>query len=471
MTNTSTGVPGSGETTLRFLGAAGTVTGSRFLVTAPSGARILVDCGMYQGRRELRRRNWEPFPVPVGTLDAVVLSHAHLDHCGWLPRLVRSGYSRPVLCSPGTARVAPIVLRDAAHLQEEDADHAGRMGSSRHRPPLPLFDSSDAEKAIALLTPVPIGEPWTVGRDVSVVLRNAGHILGSSTVELRAGRRGVVFSGDLGRQDHPLLVPPDPPPACDAVVVESTYGDTTHPPRTPHRLAERVVRALDRGGVVLIPAFAVDRTPVLLMELRSLMRSGAVPSVPVYVDSPMALAALDVYRTAVRTRDPQVRPEIAADPGDPFDPGTLHVVPGPQESATLDRDLGPAIVISASGMATGGRVLHHLVHMAPDPRNLILLPGFQVAGTRGRELLDGATALKIFGRYVRVRAEVAGLDDLSAHADSDGLVRWLRSAPARPSACFVVHGEPAASAALAARIDGDLVWCAVVPRLGEQVLV
>jgi metallo-beta-lactamase family protein len=376
-----------------------------------------------------------------------------------------------VLCSPGTAHVAPIVLRDAAHLQEEDAEHAGRTGSSRHRRPLPLFDTTDAEKAIALLTAVPLGDPWTVCDDVSTTFRNAGHILGSSTVELQCAERSVVFSGDLGRLDHPLLMPPEPPPRSDAIVVESTYGDATHPPRTPHRLAERAGRALDRGGVVLIPAFAVDRTPVLLMALRSLMRSGALPAVPVYVDSPMALAALDVYRHAVRTRDPQIRPDIAADPADPFDPGTLRVVRGPQDSAALDRGIGPAVVISASGMATGGRVLHHLVHMAPDPRNLILLPGFQVAGTRGRDLLDGATALKIFGRYVRVRAEVAGLDDLSAHADSDGLLRWLRSAPAPPSTCFVVHGEQAASAALAARIDAELGWCATVPHLGEQVLI
>jgi len=457
--------------TVRFLGAAGTVTGSRFLVTAASGPRMLVDCGMYQGRRELRRRNWTPFPERPDSIDAVVLSHAHLDHCGWLPRLVRLGYDGPVLCSSWTAQVAPIVLRDAAHLQEEDAEHAAAAGSSRHRPPKPLFDTGDAEKAIALLTPVAGEHAREVAPGVTVSLRPAGHILGSSTVEVDAGGRTVVFSGDLGRDDHPLLAPPAPPPAADVVVVESTYGDRTHPPHTPHRLADHVGRALDRGGVVVIPAFAVDRTPVLLMTLRDLMRSGALPTVPVYVDSPMALAALSVYRRAVAARDPQIRPAVWAAGGDPFDPGMLRLAHSPQESAAIDADRRPVIVISASGMATGGRVLHHLVRFAPDPRNLIVLPGFQVPGTRGRALLDGATALKIYGQYVPVRAEVAGLDDLSAHADADGLVRWLARVPGPPPTCYVVHGEPAASAALAARLTTDLRWCAVAPRHGEQVLL
>jgi metallo-beta-lactamase family protein len=459
------------STGLGFLGGTGTVTGSRFLITTASGVRILVDCGMYQGQRELRRRNWAPFAVPAATIHAVVLSHAHLDHCGWLPRLVRQGYHGPVLCSPWTAQVAPIVLRDAAHLQEEDAGRAAAYGSSRHRPPLPLFDTADAEKAIALLTPVPVERVRDVAEGVALRLRHAGHILGSSTVEIRVDGRTVVFSGDLGRPDHPLLLPPTPPPAADAVVVESTYGDRTHPPHTPHRLADRIARTLDRRGVVVIPAFAVDRTPVLLMTLRELMRSGAVPTVPVYVDSPMALAALEVYRHAVAAHDPQIRPDVWAGEGDPFDPGTLSLAHSPQESAAIDRDARTAIVISASGMATGGRVLHHLTRFAPDPRNLIVLPGFQVPGTRGRALLDGATALKIYGRYVPVRAEVTGLDDLSAHADADGLTRWLERVPGPPPVCYVVHGEPEASAALAKRITSDLRWCAVVPRPGEQVLL
>jgi metallo-beta-lactamase family protein len=456
--------------TLSFLGAAGTVTGSRFLVASPGG-RVLVDCGLYQGDRELRRRNWAPFGVRVDDIDAVVLSHAHLDHCGWLPRLVRQGFSGPVLCSPWTARIAPIVLADAAHLQEEEAAHAARTGSSRHDPPLPLFDTADARKAVALLRPVPYGTLHAVAPDLAVRLRPAGHILGSSTVEVATGDRVVALSGDLGRADHPLLAPPDPPPAADALVLESTYGDRRHPPRTLHRLATAAGDTLRRGGIVLIPAFAVDRTEVLLIALRELIHSGAIPRVPVHVDSPMALAALDVYRDAVRSGAPEIRAQIRAAAGDPFDTGTLHLAHTPDESMRLDRLNGPAIVISASGMATGGRVLHHLIHLAPQPRNLILLPGYQVPGTRGRALADGATAVKVFGRYVPVRARVVAIDDLSAHADADGLLGWVRRAPRVPATCYLVHGEPAASAALAGRIETELGCCAVLPRHGERVLI
>lgn len=457
-------------TSLRFLGAAQTVTGSKFLIDSPDG-KVLVDCGLYQGERELRQRNWMPFPVPAFELDAVVLSHAHLDHCGLLPRLVRHGYHGPVYCSPWTAQVAPIVLRDAAYLQEEDARYAARHGFSRHDPPLPLFDADDAERAIALLRPLPYGRLRSLAANLEVRLHRAGHILGSATVEVHAGGRSIGFSGDLGRPVHPLLNPPEPPPAVDALVVESTYGDRRHPPHRPEQLAEPIRRALARGGVVLIPAFAVDRTPVLLLTLRDLMRSGALPSVPVYVDSPMALAALDVYREAVHENSPEIRPEVRHCATDPFDPGDLRLVHSVEESRRLNEPDHPCIVISASGMATGGRVVHHLAHLAPHERNLILLPGFQVAGTRGRALRDGATTLKMFGRYVPIRAEVVAVDEFSAHADADDVIDWLGSAPVAPTSCYVVHGEPQPAAALADRIHRDLRWCAVVPRHAERVLV
>jgi metallo-beta-lactamase family protein len=457
------------DATLHFLGAAGTVTGSRFLVES-GRFRLLVDCGLYQGERELRRRNWAPFPVPEGDIGAVVLSHAHLDHCGWLPRLVRNGFAGPVHCSPWTARVAPIVLRDAAHLQEEDAEYANRAGFSRHRPALPLFDTADAEKAIALLRPTPFDARLDIGSGAVLRLRPAGHILGSSTVEVAIGDRTVVFSGDLGRPDHPLLGPPTPPPPVASFVVESTYGDRLHRPVDLNHLAEAMRRTLARRGVVLIPAFAVDRTPVLLMTLRTLVASGALPPVPVYVDSPMALAALSVYRDAVRTGAADIRPELRG-ATDPFDPGNLRLVHSAAESQRLNQPSEPCVVISASGMATGGRVVHHLAHLAPDPRNLVVLPGFQVAGTRGRALLDGARALKMYGRYVPVRAEVLGVADFSAHADADDLIGWLRTGATPATTCFVVHGEPSASAALAERIETELECCAVVPRLGEQVLL
>ena len=455
---------------LTFLGATRTVTGSRFLLDLP-GVRVLVDCGMFQGERDLRRRNWVPMPVPADTVDVVVLSHAHLDHCGWLPRLVRTGFAGPVLCSPGTARVAEIVLRDAAHLQEEDAEHAARRGYSRHNPPLPLFTTADAEKAIALLQPVAFQHAHPLGGEATLSLRRAGHILGSSTVEIRAGSVSAGFTGDLGRLDHPLLAPPDLAPAVDAMVVESTYGDRTHPPRDLAAIAEPIRRTLDRGGVVLIPAFAVDRTPVLLMALRELTRSGAIPSVPVYVDSPMALAALEVYRDAIREGAEEIRADVRAYAGDPFDPGDLRLAHSVDESRRLNDPGEPCIVISASGMATGGRVVHHLEHLAPQARNLILLPGFQVAGTRGRSLLDGARTLKMYGGYVPVRAEVIGVDEFSAHTDAAGMLDWLRTAVSAPKTCYVVHGEPAASQALVDRIGTDLGWCAVAPRPGERVLL
>lgn len=455
---------------LQFLGAASTVTGSKFLLSTATG-KVLVDCGMYQGSRELRRRNWAPFPEPSRELAAVVLTHAHLDHCGWLPRLVRHGYSGPIYCSPWTAKVAAIVLRDAAHLQEEDAEYAAGRGYSKHQPPLPLFDSSDAEKAISLFSPLEPGVWRQLTDDIAVRLHRAGHILGSSIVEARVADETVVFSGDLGRDSHPLLNPPDPLPGADIVVIESTYGDEVHGPQRGEVIAEPMRRAFQRGGSVLIPAFAIDRTPVLLMTLRELMRTGELPRVPVYVDSPMALAALEVYRDAVREGGAEIRPQVRDSSFDPFDPGELHLVHDPQESKRLNDPDRPCIIVSASGMATGGRVVHHLEHMAPDPRHLILLPGYQVPGTRGRALLDGAQSLKMYGGYVPVRAEVLGFHEFSAHADADGLIAWLRTAPRAPKTCYVVHGEPAAADALAHRIHHDLGWCAAVPQQAERVLI
>ncbi len=452
---------------LTFLGAAGTVTGSRLLVEH-GGQRLLVDCGMFQGDRELRRRNWAPFPVPPERLAAVAVSHAHLDHIGWLPRLVDEGFAGPVLCSPYTAALGAIVLRDAAHLQEEDAQYAARKGFSRHARPLPLFDAAAAEKAIGLFAPVGYGQPVTIG-GFEVRLHRAGHILGSSTVEVRAGGRTLIVSGDLGRPDHPLLNPPEPVPAADTVVVESTYGDRDRPPRRLDRFADALTRTLRRGGSVLIPAFAVDRTEVVLLALAELMAAGQVPAVPVWLDSPMALAALDVYRDAIRAGGPEIRALRAGTGEDPFDPGNLRLARGIAQSTALNHPDQPCIIISAAGMATGGRVVHHLAGMAPDPRNLILLAGFQVPGTRGRALLDGATAIKAHGRYVPVCAEVLGVDMFSCHADADEILAWLRTAPRTPDACYLVHGDPPATATLARRVGQELRWCAVIPRPSERV--
>jgi metallo-beta-lactamase family protein len=452
---------------LAFLGAAGTVTGSKFLLEA-EGRRVLVDAGMFQGEREVRRRNWEPLDVDPSTIDAVVVTHAHLDHCGYLPVLVRDGFAGPVVCSPGTARLMAIVLRDAAHLQEQEALFARESGLSKHANPEPLFDTADAEAALALRSPLE-GGCVDLGGGIGVELRRAGHILGSRSAAVTHNGSRVVFSGDLGRPDHPLLLPPELPGPADYFVVESTYGDRRHEGRPTEELAAALTRTLGRGGVALLPAFAVDRTPLLLRVLRGLVSEGRVPDVPVYVDSPMALAALEVYRDAAFQHDGDFRPELLTG-DDPFDTGRLKLVPGPVESEKLNDPTRPCIVISASGMATGGRVLHHLEHQLPRSRNSVVLTGYQVQGTRGRALADGAREIKIHGRYIPVRAEVVNIRGFSAHADADQMIGWLRSSP-EPRGVFVVHGEPPAAAAFVETLHAELGWTAVAPRHDERVRV
>jgi metallo-beta-lactamase family protein len=452
---------------LTFLGAAGTVTGSKFLLESSRG-RVLVECGMFQGERTWRRQNWEPLPVDPATVDAVVLTHAHLDHSGYLPRFVRDGFDGPVVCTESTAALAEIVLRDAAHLQEEDAEYARRKGFSKHDPPMPLFDESDVTKAVGLFRTVPFDTRRALVGDGTVTLRQAGHILGSAFAEVVVAGRTVTFSGDLGRDDHPLLRAPARPSASDTLVLESTYGDRTHPDGAEDRLAAALSSTLGRGGVALVPAFAVDRTPMLLQVIAGLIGAGRVPDVPVVVDSPMALNALEVYRDAVRDRDPQLRPEVS-DGRATAVPPRLRLLRSRDESAAVNRPDHPCIIISASGMATGGRVLHHLRHQLPDPRNSVLLTGFQAPGTRGRALADGATHVKIHGFYVPVRAEVVPIDGFSAHADADDLMAWLGSMRTPPRTVYVVHGEPRASATLARRIEDELGWTALVPDQGERV--
>ncbi len=442
-----------------FLGATGAVTGSRHLVETRR-SRVLVDAGLYQGEKELRLRNWDPFPVDPRSLSAVVLTHAHLDHCGYLPRLVREGLVAPVVCTPETAALARIVLRDSAHLQEEDAAYANSAGYSRHHPALPLYDSADVEKTLALFRPVPMHDRVPAAEDITVTLRSAGHILGSATVLVEAGDGRVLVSGDLGRPSHPLVAPREDPPAADVVVVESTYGDRSHPAGSTV-LADAVRRTIGRGGTVLIPAFAVDRTELVLLELGRSIEAGRIPDVPVFVDSPMALAALDVYRGALGSAG------RAMDLGIP----DLRPVPTAQGSQELNRPRTPCVIVSASGMATGGRIVHHLKHQLQDSRNCVVLTGYQAAGTRGRALAEGAREVKIHGQYVRVRAEVVSDDGFSVHADADELVDWLRRLPAAPATVYVVHGERRAAAALARRIEDELGWSAVAPRYGERVLV
>lgn len=454
---------------MEFLGAAGTVTGSRFLVTTDE-ACLLVDCGLFQGTRELRQRNWATFGDAASAIDAVVISHAHLDHCGYLPALVRQGFTGPVYATQETVELAEIVLKDSAHLLREDAEHARKHGYSKHNPPLPLYDEADVEAAVGQMKVVGYDEPFYAASGVEACLRPAGHILGSSTVALSLEREQhrVLFSGDLGRSSHPLLRPPAPPLAADTIVVESTYGNRTHQRDATGAFARTICRTIERGGSIVIPAFAVDRTEVILMELRALRQQGQIPDVPVFVDSPMALASLQVYARAAAHHSVDLRDDLAP-PKELFDAGNLHQLRTVDESKTINTPDRPCIIISASGMATGGRVLHHLAGMLPDPRNTIILAGFQAVGTRGRALQDGASSLKIHGLYVPVRAEVADMPFFSVHADAGELVDWLALAPESPAGCFVVHGEPAAAAALRQHIEGRLGWTTATPRHGEKV--
>ncbi|MCG2797481.1 MAG: MBL fold metallo-hydrolase [Cellulomonas sp.] len=452
----------STRSALTFLGAAGTVTGSKFLVET-DGARLLIDCGLFQGPRQWRRRNWDPPAVEPSSLDAVVLTHAHLDHCGYLPLLVRHGFTGPVVCSPGTAALAAIVLRDAAHLEELEAEYARRDGYSKHSPALPLFDTADAERAITLLHPHTGDDPVPLPGGANVSLHPSAHILGSTFAVLDAGGVRTLFTGDMGRPVHPLLTPPAPAVETDVVVTESTYGARSHAANGRNVLAAAITATARRGGVCLLPAFAVDRTPSLMMILNELMQTGAIPSLPVHVDSPMALRALEVYRRAAAAHDPQLRPEVTAEVL-----SRVHLDAARGDSERLNRPSGPCVVISASGMATGGRVLHHLAAQLPDPRNTVLLTGYQVPGTRGAALADGAHQVKIHGEYVPVRAQVVVVDGFSAHADAEELIAWFATVRP-PRAAYVVHGEPDSAATFAARLGAELGWNAVVPAYREKV--
>ncbi|GAU70519.1 putative ribonuclease [Streptomyces sp. NBRC 110611] len=457
---------------LTFLGGVGTVTGSKFLIESDH-VRLLVDCGLFQGVADLRRLNWRRLPCDADSVHAVVLTHAHLDHCGYLPRLVRGGFHGPILTTANTARLAAIVLRDSARLQEEQAAHANAHGWSKHRPAHPLYTTEDAERAVRMFDAVPFDDQVEIEAGTTLSFHRAGHILGSAWAHLTLeDGHTLATSGDLGRPGHALLRPPQPFSGADVLLMESTYGNRRHQGEAGREAFARVLeRTIDRGGSVVIPAFAVDRTEVVLHELAALRGSGRLPAtVPVFVDSPMALAALDVYTDVIREGSPELRPEVRTAGAAALSPVPFLAARSVQESIDINHTRGPAVIVSASGMATGGRVLHHLRRLLPDPRNTVVVVGFAVQGTRARDLVDGARVLKMFGEYVPVRAEVADIPHLSAHADEAQILDWLRAAPA-PHVTYLVHGEPEASAALRDRIDHKLGWTAVVPRSGEHVLV
>jgi metallo-beta-lactamase family protein len=452
----------AGRFDLQFLGANATVTGSRHLVTAGS-SRILVDCGLFQGYKPLRLRNWAEFPVDPASIDAVVLTHAHLDHSGYLPRLIRSGFRGRVWCTEATRSLCGILLPDSGRLLEEEAGYANRKGSSKHHPAEPLYSEVDARAALRLLQGVGFEQAFEPAPGISATFRMQGHILGAGAVTLEFEGRRLTFSGDLGRPDDPVMLAPAPLADSDWVVVESTYGNRVHPAETLEReLLEVLQRVVARNGVVVIPAFAVGRAQMLLHVIAQLQSSGRLPEVPVYLNSPMAASVTGLYR-----QYPQLH-RLDAAALDAMQ-RTTRIVDSVEASKALNRRKGPMVIVSASGMATGGRVLHHLVAFAPDPRNAIVLCGYQAGGTRGAVLAAGNRQLRIFGQDIHVGAEVAQLAAGSAHADAEEILAWLRTAPQPPRKVFVTHGEPDAADALRARIEHELGWPAHFPEYLERV--
>lgn len=446
---------------LAFLGAAGTVTGARFLVETES-RRVLVDCGLFQGHRDLRRRNWNPLPIAPHDIDAVVLTHAHLDHSGYLPLLVAKGFAGRVFCSSATKSLCEILLPDSAHLQEEDAAYANKKGFSKHRPALPLYTRADAEEALSRLTPIAWKKPHYLGGGLTATLHPAGHILGAAIVVIGDGSTTIAFSGDLGRPNDLVMVPPTRIPHADYVVIESTYGDKEHDPAPKQALIDAITRTLARGGTVLIPAFAVGRAQTLLYALHELRKQGVIDDVPIFLNSPMAADATEVFcaYSSEHRLDAQTCRDICEG---------VHFVRDVADSRSLDLRPGPKIIVSASGMLTGGRVLHHVKALGPDPRNTILLVGYQAEGTRGAALIRGERMLRIHGEDHFIRAEIVALDGLSAHADASELLDWLRGFERPPIRTFITHGSPQASRALAGRIEKELGWSCAIPEHLERV--
>lgn len=447
---------------LTFLGANATVTGSRHLVQA-GNARILIDCGLFQGYKTLRLRNWAPFPVEARSIDAVVLTHAHLDHSGYLPRLMRQGFRGRVWCTRATRSLCKILLPDSGRLQEEEAGFAERKGSSRHHPAEPLYTEADALRSLELLHGVDLDDEFEPAPGVRAVFRQQGHILGAASVGLSYDGHRITFSGDIGRPHDPMMLAPAPPLESDWIVTESTYGNRLHPPDgLEQELTDVLRRTTERKGVVVVPAFAVGRAQLLLHAIARIQASGAIPEVPVYLNSPMATDVTALLRKY---------PDLHRLSGPDLDAmrSMTRLVNTVEESKALNRRKGPMIIVSASGMATGGRVLHHLIAFAPDPRNAIVLSGFQAGGTRGASLASGAKSIRIYGEDVAVNAEVVQLTSASAHADGNEILSWLRSAPKPPRRVFITHGEPEAAEELRVRIDRELHWDAHVPDYREVV--
>lgn len=449
---------------LRFLGATDTVTGSRYLIES-RGRRILIDCGLFQGYKRIRERNRVPFPVRPASLDAVVLTHAHLDHTGYIPALVRDGFRGPVYATPGTTELCTLLLPDSGYLQEEEARYADYRGSSQHRPPTPLYTAEDAVRSLNSFEARDFDTPIALGDGIEATFLPAGHILGAAQIHLNVGGHSIHFTGDLGRAHDPLMYPPRALETVDVLVTESTYGNRAHPRGNPEaELGEVIRRVAKRQGVIMIAAFAVGRAETVLLHLSRLMSKDAIPHIPVYLNSPMAIDASGMYQRhreehRLEQREFEAMYKLATP------------VRSADDSKLLNLRGGPMIILSASGMLTGGRILHHLENYGPDPRNAIILSGYQAGGTRGASLAAGEQHLRIYGRDIPIGAEVVQMEGLSAHADADELIQWMQAAPTAPAMTYVTHGEGDSSDALRLRIKRELGWKARVPEYLESVSV
>ena len=452
---------------ITFLGAAGTVTGSKYLIEA-EGKRLLVDCGLFEGSKELKERNWDPCPVDPSTIDWVLLTHAHIDHTGYLPKLVSSGFRGPIFANAATRELCALLLPDSAHLQEEDAKFATKKKYTVHNPPLPLYTVAQSQTALAQFKEIPSNDAFTISPQFSVLPHDAGHILGATSLELTVTENGkqtlIVFSGDVGRYDQPLLKDPETPARADFLLCESTYGDRDHEAGSvADALADVINSTAKRGGAIVVPAFAVDRTQLLLYYLHILLKQKKIPSLPVYVDSPMAIDTTDIYSRHKDDHDFKKQ-----DDPDPMSLHDVHLAKTVDDSKKINDVVSPCIIISASGMASGGRVLHHLARRLPDSRSTVLLVGYQAQGTGGQILQSGAKFLRLFGQQVPVKAQVVDLGQLSAHAGKSELLRWLSGFKTPPRQTFLVHGETSGLTSLRDAITAQYHWPVTIPAYKQS---
>jgi len=467
---------------IQFLGAAGVVTGSKHLINTAGngvgGIQVLIDCGLFQGQKEWRERNWADPPIPVREIDAVILTHAHLDHSGWIPRLVKLGYTGPIYATPPSIDLCSILLPDSGHLQEEDAAFHNKRKSSKHKPALPLYTFEEAQECMKSFRPVDFGQTQQLQPEFGFRFVRAAHIVGSSMVEITLGSQRLLFTGDIGRVRDSEIAPgrvvhsgPNEGETADVLVMESTYGNRLHPKTDPRpELASLVRETLRRGGCVIVPAFAVERTQKLLFMIKQLMEAGEIPRVPVHTDSPMAIQAVNIFLKYREEFSDETR-QLIARHGSPLTWEGFYFDTTPTDSKKINDSHYPMIIVSSSGMCTGGRILHHLMQRLPDPRNLVLFIGFQSPGTRGAQIKSGAQEVKIFGEMVRVRAQVEALEQFSDHADTPELLEWLHTFKNAPSQTYLVHGEPAAAAALQTSMTQELRWQVEIAQYMQKVPV